>query len=36
MADGDLRWDVQDLDQWIDRLKAGGNDDDESIIARLI
>ena len=33
---GDLRWDVQDLDAWINSLKAGAGDRDaEAIIARL-
>ena len=33
---GDLRWDVQDLDVWINSLKAGtGEHDAEAIIARL-
>ena len=33
---GDLRWDVQDLDAWLDNLKAGSVDSDaETIIARL-
>jgi len=35
MADGDLLWDVQDLDAWIDSLKAGRDDHDDAIIARL-
>jgi hypothetical protein len=36
MADGDLLWDVRDLDQWIDSLKTGLADEDtDSILARL-
>jgi hypothetical protein len=35
-ANGDLRWDVQDLDAWINSLKAGVCDHDaDAIIARL-
>jgi hypothetical protein len=35
-GNGDLRWDVQDLDAWINSLKAGNNDNDaEAIVARL-
>jgi hypothetical protein len=32
---GDLRFDVQDLDSWINSLKAGGEDDGDAIVARL-
>jgi hypothetical protein len=33
---GDLRWDVQDLDGWINSLKAGvGDHDADAIVARL-
>jgi hypothetical protein len=32
---GDSRYDVQDLDKWIDRLKAGKSSDADEIIARL-
>jgi len=33
---GDLRWDVQDLDVWINSLKAGTADHDaDAIVARL-
>lgn len=33
---GDLRWDVQDLDAWINSLKAGAGDhDSDAIVARL-
>ena len=32
---GDLRYDVQDLDKWIDNLKAGKANDADEIIARL-
>lgn len=35
MADGDLLWDVRDLDHWIDGLKSGCNDDADAIVARL-
>jgi predicted alpha/beta hydrolase family esterase len=35
MADGDRLWDVRDLDQWIDSLKASGNGDGDDIVARL-
>ena len=36
MADGDLLWDVQDLDKWIDSLKSGSNDDTtDAIIEKL-
>ena len=35
-ANGDLRWDVQDLDAWINSLKAGATDHDaDDIVARL-
>jgi hypothetical protein len=33
---GDLRWDVQDLDAWLDSLKKGSVDlDAEAIVGRL-
>jgi hypothetical protein len=32
---GDLRWDVQDLDAWLDSLKAGDIADVDDIVARL-
>jgi hypothetical protein len=32
---GDQRFDVQDLDTWINSLKAGMNDGTEAIVARL-
>jgi hypothetical protein len=32
---GDLRFDVQDLDAWLNSLKAGGDQDAEAIVARL-
>jgi hypothetical protein len=32
---GDQRFDVQDLDAWLNSLKAGGNQDAEAIVARL-
>lgn len=35
MADGDLLWDVQDLDFWIDSLKSGRFDEAETALARL-
>ena len=36
-SNGDLRWDVQDLDAWINSLKAGVEDhDSDAIIARLV
>lgn len=35
MADGDLLWDVQDLDRWIDGLKTGLLDEAEAALARL-
>ena len=34
-ANGDIRWDVQDLDGWINSLKAGGDNDADAIVARL-
>jgi hypothetical protein len=35
-ANGDLRWDVRELDAWLDSLKAGNNDNDaDAIVARL-
>jgi hypothetical protein len=33
-ANGDLRWDVRDLDSWLDTLKTG-TDDVDSIVNRL-
>ncbi len=35
MADGDLLWDVQDLDRWIDSLKSAKLDEAEAALARL-
>lgn len=35
MADGDLLWDVQDLDRWIDNLKGEKLDEAEAALARL-
>jgi hypothetical protein len=32
---GDLRWDVRDLDRWLDTLKSGLQDSAEAIIERL-
>ena len=34
MANGDVLWDVYDLDAWIDSLKAGASSDDK-IVALL-
>ncbi len=34
MPDGSTQYDIQDLDKWIDSLKAGSTNDDD-IIARL-
>jgi hypothetical protein len=35
-SNGDVRWDVQDLDHWLDSLKAGTVDlDADAIVARL-
>ena len=35
-GNGDLRWDIQGLDAWINSLKAGaGNHDNDAIIERL-
>ena len=33
-ANGDLRWDVRDLDAWLDSLKVD-NDDTDAILKRL-
>ena len=36
MGNGDLRWDVRELDRWLDGLRAGAGDHDaDAIIARL-
>ena len=35
MTDGDLLWDVQDLDRWIESLKSGKIDEAEAALARL-
>lgn len=32
---GELLYDIQDLDRWIDGLKEGASDSDDAIIARL-
>ena len=32
---GDQRFDVRDLDAWLNSLKAGGDQDAEAIVARL-
>jgi hypothetical protein len=34
-ANGDLRFDVRDLDAWLDSVKAGQSGDVDAIIARL-
>jgi len=34
-SNGDRRYDVRDLDRWIDGLKAGAPSDVEDIVARL-
>jgi hypothetical protein len=34
-ANGDIRYDVRDLDAWLDGLKAGKSSDAEDIVARL-
>jgi hypothetical protein len=35
-GNGDLRYDVQDLDRWLDSIKAGADDyDAAAIVARL-
>ncbi len=35
MADGDLLWDVHDLDRWIESIKSGKLDEAEAALARL-
>jgi len=35
MPDGRKLYDMQDLDHWIDGLKAGNSDDDDGILERL-
>jgi hypothetical protein len=36
MRNGDLRWDVRELDRWLDSLKAGlGDHETDAIIGRL-
>ena len=35
MTDGDLLWDVHDLDRWIESLKSGKLDEAEAALARL-
>jgi hypothetical protein len=32
---GDIRYDVRDLDAWLDSLKAGAANDDDAIIKKL-
>jgi hypothetical protein len=34
-ANGDVRWDVHDLDAWIDSLKHGATDSSDSILEKL-
>jgi hypothetical protein len=33
-ANGDLRWDIRDLDAWLDTFKSSA-DDDDNIVSRL-
>jgi hypothetical protein len=33
---GDLRWDVRELDTWLDSLKAGTDDQDNDTIVALL
>ena len=35
MSHGDRLYDVQDLDTWIDSIKAGRSDDADAIVERL-
>jgi len=35
MPDGSQRWDLHDLDRWIDSLKAGGGCEADAIVSRL-
>lgn len=35
LAEGDERYDIRDLDQWLDLLKAGHPDPDNEIVERL-
>jgi hypothetical protein len=35
MADGNMLWDVHDLDRWIETLKNDVGDDASAIVARL-
>lgn len=35
LSDGDERYDIRDLDQWLDHLKAGHADPDNEIVGRL-
>ena len=35
MADGDLLWDVDDLDKWIDSMKTGDETSIDDLIGRL-
>lgn len=34
-GNGDKRFDIQDLDRWLDSLKVGGADDADAILERL-
>ena len=34
-SNGDIRYDVRDLDAWLDSLKAGAANDDDAIVAKL-
>lgn len=35
ISEGDERYDIRDLDQWLDNLKAGHTDADTEIVGRL-
>lgn len=35
MPSGEKRYDMQDLDMWIDSLKSGTSSDDDAILGRL-
>jgi hypothetical protein len=34
-SNGDLRWDMRDLDSWIDLLKLGGGGSSDAILEKL-
>ena len=34
-GNGDKRWDVRELDRWLDGLRCGTSDNDDAILARL-